>query len=393
MSANRLAKTYNPEYKVYILIENDNMRVLFDKHDLIHEVLNLYRKMHASPSCNITQYTLNLEEYNAVKDLLANKTFPYNERKVDLVDNLIGCALNLNHMTKQLGIDESKTESVIVPPREGRYKSLASSVDNPLLKVIDTKPMIEFPSKYDNFHNATFELRDKQEVIENPSGIEKSDLSGYQFADIWEDVKKDLEKKTPQNSSSLSVVYNNLYECVLPVAHSERITQICEEFRDFELIRTFSNLDSKTYSAIEEHIKSSMYCDLSTVYKKVDAIENLFEIAKINAQEAENALILSYIKTNYHISDDASKRIKVSVLLEEVQKELKLTNANLKHKFANILGEIGLQKKRFSDGMYLYGIESKAVRHIINHKVQQQDIDAFMSAREKELSNPIQSKC
>ena len=391
MSANRLAKTYNPEYKVYILIENDNMRVLFDKHDLIHEVLNLYRKMHASPSCNITQYTLNLEEYNAVKDLLANKTFPYNERKVDLVDNLIGCALNLNKMTKQLGSDEDETNTTTVPPREGRYKSLASSVDNPLLKVIEPKPINEVFSMCDDFHKATYELRDGQEVIKDPSGIETSDLSGYQFADIWEDVKKDLEKKTPQNSSSLSIIYNNLYECVLAIPHSERITQICEEFRDFELLRTFTNLDSKTYSAIEGHIKNSMYCELSTVYKKVTAIENLFDIAKINAHEAENALILSYIKTNYHISDDVSKRIKVSVLLEEVQKELKLTNTNLKHKFANILSEIGLQKKRFSDGMYLYGIESKAYRKVIDPEVQRMDMNAFMSAREKELSNPIQT--
>lgn len=379
------------EYKVYILIENDSMRILFDQYDLIHEVLNLYRMMHASPSCNITQYTLNLEEYNAVKDMLANKTFPYNERKVTLVNNLIGCALNLNKMTKQLGIDDNDTDIVTVPPRNSPFKSLARSVDSPK-KVVDTKPMIEFPSVYDDFHKATYELRDGQEVTENPSGIETSDLSGYQFADIWEDVKKELEKKTPQNASSLSIVYNSLYECVLPVAHSEKVTKICEEFRDFELIRTFTNLDSKTYSVIEEHIKSSMYCELSTVYKKVTAIENLFDIAKINTQEAENALILSYIKTNYHISDDVGKRIKVSVLLEEVQRELKLTNANLKHKFANILAEIGLQKKRFSDGMYLYGIESKAYRKVIDPKVQTMDMDAFMSAREKELSNPMQAR-
>jgi hypothetical protein len=216
-------------------------------------------------------------------------------------------------------------------------------------------------------------------------GVETTSLAGYKFAEIWDDVKKEFEKNTIKQTSTITVIYNTMYECAVAIEHSKRITQICEEFPDFKIVRTFTDIDTRTRSAIEEHINNNMYCDLATVEKKVEAIENLFDIAKKNPQDAENALILCYIKTNYHISEDVSKRVKVSVLLDEVQKELKLNNTNLKHKFASILAEIGLQKKRFSDGMYLFGIESKAFQHVIEHNVHQKDMDAFIMARNKEI--------
>ena len=74
---------------------------------------------------------------------------------------------------------------------------------------------------------------------------------------------------------------------------------------------------------------------------------------------------------------------------------MKISNTNLKYNFANYLYDIGLQKKRYSDGMYLYGIESKAnakINDLKKVKLTNKDYEKLIDSRDKELNEIYNSR-
>jgi hypothetical protein len=167
---------------------------------------------------------------------------------------------------------------------------------------------------------------------------------------------------------------------------SASIDKCVQEFKDFKLIREYEDLMDITFNKINEYFSKNMYCTEEMLIKKLDAFESLYDIDKRCPLEKEKRLILYYINSNYNISNNVENRIKVSILLDNVQKELRINDVNLKYRFTSILYEIGLQKKRYSDGMYVYGIQPKSELKIVDKEyVKNLSINNIIEKRQQEM--------
>lgn len=81
---------------------------------------------------------------------------------------------------------------------------------------------------------------------------------------------------------------------------------------------------------------------------------------KRHSQEHEN--IKRYIDTHYEIIDDLNYKIKASVLCQKIARHLiydEVATQGLNVRLSNYLKEMGLQKKRYNDGYYYYGLKPK----------------------------------
>jgi hypothetical protein len=76
--------------------------------------------------------------------------------------------------------------------------------------------------------------------------------------------------------------------------------------------------------------------------------------------EEENIKI--FIEQRYEILDDLNYKIKASVLCQEIARNLlydPVTAQALGVRLSNYLKDMGLQKKRYNDGYYYYGLKPK----------------------------------
>jgi hypothetical protein len=82
----------------------------------------------------------------------------------------------------------------------------------------------------------------------------------------------------------------------------------------------------------------------------------------------EQELINRYLLTTYEISQDLSYKIKSSVLCQEIGRFVladTLNTQGLNVRLSNYLKELGLQKKRYNDGYYYYGLKPKNVKQSV----------------------------
>lgn len=350
-----LPTSTSSNYKVYLFEENDNMRLVFDKHDLVQRVLELY----------------NLMQVNIIN---INTGYSVNEAEKELISYVMGGGSNCFTLKHDRGAKAAipqlesflNAAKLVNAMKWSLSPASASSVGQSV-----------FDSKWQR--NTSSKLEKPYEVSIEGDGFKPIDTSIDEYASVIDEVYKGetLSKK----SVSCCVLYNSLYECALVCDISKSLHTIVKEFPEFQIVREYKELSQSKHEILKEYFTKNMYNELDVINKKLTAFENLYDITNTDPNEEQKAKILCYIKTYYNISTQAEKRIKVSTLLEEVEKDLNITNTtNLKYRFASMLAELGLQKKRYSDGMYIYGLESKSMEKVHNSEA---DIKHYMSTHPK----------
>lgn len=132
---------------------------------------------------------------------------------------------------------------------------------------------------------------------------------------------------------------------------------------DFVIIKKYLELSEELFDNLNKMFNNKEFLDKDDYEKKVLSFEVLygFNIQTKNAYK-EKTIIMNYLKENYDISEDINKRMKASIIIEYIQRDLFLDISNkleFSKKVSQYLLELNLKKKRFSDGIYYYGIESK----------------------------------
>ena len=392
-------------YTVHAFEENDSIRLIFDKHRLVRQLVDLYKKMDVNIKSIATGYNVNTYEKELITSILTDTTLstknandPYSK-----INDIIDGVMRLYDVKHELTVntDNALTLNIVDPidsTSECRKKlGLSASYKIAIGRTPDLidshkeeKGMpLQLPPRL--FEQSRYQSHEYESVYTMKVSVEPSCFEN-EFTSVMDEVKREISQKQKQGEKYIGIIYNTIYECVLVCNLTPELRQIVREFPDFKLMREYTNLSSTSTDMITTYFLNNMYCDIETVTKKIDAFESLYDLTK-NPLEEEKTLILYYINNYYNISRSVDKRIKVSVLLEEVEKELKLkSSSNLKYRFASILAELGLQKKRYSDGMYIYGIESKAmskVRGDHEQKLSEHDIDTYMAKRDEELKRPL----
>lgn len=344
---------------VYIFEENDNMTLVFDKYDLVSKVLQLYALMQVNVSSIHTGYTVTDEEKELVSYVMGGGSncfaIKQNDREsmnpIDRVKLFLDATKTIRAITTLLTEPPSHTKHTVqlVP------KPCVNTLDRPFkLKTMD-----------DPFQGNIDE-----------DGVKPVNDASDNYASVMDEIMTGENKVN--SSTSICILYNSVYECALVCDVDKILHTLVKEFPEFQIVREYSGLSACKHAILKEYFAKNMYNELEVINKKLTAFENLYDITTQDPMEEQKAKIFCYIKHYYNISNNVEKRIKVSTLLEAVEQDLNLTNSNnLKYRFASILAELGLQKKRYSDGMYIYGIESKSMAKV---ETSDKDIQQYMSS-------------
>jgi hypothetical protein len=117
--------------------------------------------------------------------------------------------------------------------------------------------------------------------------------------------------------------------------------------------------------------------------------KKIFIFKNLNGNNDKNELnekdIEKYLNSIYYISDNISNKIKSSELTNNILLyfRLDLKNIGLKNKISMMLIEIGLKKKRFSDGNYYYGLKLREK----DHNIIEFDINHLIKQRKEQINN------
>jgi hypothetical protein len=354
-------------YNVYLFEENDNFKVVFDKHNIVQHVLDLYNKMQVNIKSIDTSHRVG-------------------EAAKDIVSFVLGGGTNCFPISHQNGITEAlqQLQSFLSAAQTLDYQKRCLTIGNSVNKVPES--VLKTRSDLPEFLHSRFSKimnNDDKSVAEEVAPMDVS--AGGEYVSVIDEIIKQ-EKQcasivdglsgqgTQQGPLSVCILYNTVYECAIVCDINKTLHQVVKEFPEFQIVREYKDLKPCKHNILKEYFSKNMYNELEVVNKKLTAYENLYDITNTDPLEEQRTKILCYIKNYYNISNQPDKRIKVSTLLEEVEKDLNITSSqNLKYRFASMLAELGLQKKRYSDGMYIYGIESKSMAKVHSSDVAIKD--------------------
>ena len=175
------------------------------------------------------------------------------------------------------------------------------------------------------------------------------------------DCNKSLVINTTNNSNELSILNSN------------------PEFGFLELFSiTTSNNEIIKY--IESQFSNGCFLDINILNTKMEQTAEHIKLleqekATDNSLTQEKQLVITYFKSNFIINDDINKRMKASTLYDLVVNSnvLNLPKDKLsgfKNRLSEYLKEIGLQKKRYNDGFYYYGIIDKSTITNLSERIK-----------------------
>jgi hypothetical protein len=195
---------------------------------------------------------------------------------------------------------------------------------------------------------------------------------------------KPLEKSKPLETpkeSDLHVVtswilLNTLYSIAI-VADVRDARAFAEAFPEFRLVHDVSafvtHSDTNTYAAIRQHFHKVSFSSYADVVAKFDAFRKLYGLDDPKTEcgglsssswpaQFEKRRVKEILAERFSISESPDKRLKANDLYKDLINCMCVpySEANLfKKRVAGYLVEFKLQKKRYSDAYYYYGIERR----------------------------------
>lgn len=158
-------------------------------------------------------------------------------------------------------------------------------------------------------------------------------------------------------TNNLDVVYSKSRQLALVLVNKDRdiVKDICNSFPELIYICGKIAIPDQQKCDIEDKIHLQAFIG-------VDQIKNMLEqLGQEQTSEADK--VKSYIKNNYILNNDISNRIGATSLLNQILSGLELNADANKHGFskriAEYMDQLGCKKKRYSDGIYYYGLLPK----------------------------------
>lgn len=136
------------------------------------------------------------------------------------------------------------------------------------------------------------------------------------------------------------------------------VEYLTKNFKDFELVKTYSQLNIKELENIKNYFHKRDFESNEIILKKINSFEFLFDMNN----DVNDNKIEAFIRERYTINNQHKDMIKANEILEQIFLELQYCykdKIKLTKELSGILLSMGLKKKRMSDGIYYCGIVSK----------------------------------
>jgi hypothetical protein len=244
-------------------------------------------------------------------------------------------------------------------------------IDIPSKLIDDIKKTIEFSKVKSFWENVQYPPKPKVKYDEQMCYSSFS----CKFADVNSNEHINTPPNKPEPKSSIYVFFNNIYNLTLVVNSQDLLSvpsDIPANFQDFSLVKEFlPSMSADTRKAFDNIFHKKSFQSVYEIEEKIKAFENLYNISNVKTEKAK---VKEYFDTYYLISNEVEKRIKANDLYKEVINNLCIPYDNaalFKKRLAGYLIEFSLQKKRFSDAYYYYGLEKLQAPKITLEQIEE----------------------
>lgn len=171
------------------------------------------------------------------------------------------------------------------------------------------------------------------------------------------------------SDSNVFIVYNTLYNISLVVKEEKSFFEkVCQDFSEFHILASLplTTQEHDIYEQAQTFFHQTLFEEEADLEKKVTSFKILFNISPIATKDArdEKEEVQNIMKHLFDISSDPKERMKavelyhrVSSLLPGVTKLSATSETSLHKRLAVYFTDMGLTRKRFTDGVYYYGIK------------------------------------
>jgi hypothetical protein len=168
------------------------------------------------------------------------------------------------------------------------------------------------------------------------------------------------------SSSKFYILYNKLFNMSLIVSDSEEIIQhLCLQFPEFEVVLSFSTNDDNLISISNNYFDKRMYESKKDIIEKAQAFTTLYELNRKNTagEKTEREEVYNILDNYFIVNNDPKFKIKAIDLYSRVTNYLSSnidkikSQTQLQKRLSSYFMEKGLTRKRYTDGIYYYGIQ------------------------------------
>lgn len=183
------------------------------------------------------------------------------------------------------------------------------------------------------------------------------------------DIKENTEES---NVPSIFVLINDKFLQTITIEKPDAdILHIIKTHSEFGFVKLFgittNNKDIVNF--IEREFNKTQFNDIDEINKKLLVTSQYIEFSNKhnnanNIVSSEENLVKKFLNSKYTFDDDINHKMKASTLYDIIinSKVVKIDNdkvSGFRTRLSKYLKDIGLQKKRYNDGFYYYGIVEK----------------------------------
>lgn len=220
---------------------------------------------------------------------------------------------------------------------------------------------------------------------------------------LCSDFNDDTNANANVMLSKLIIVLINVFYQTMIIVDPDLLTLEtifeCTEYGFTELFTVkVKNTDEEIEAFIKKQYDRVIFNNIEELTQALLSTSQFIEFIK-NKQERSGPLVeeeksvKEYLKNYFVISEDINKKMKASSLFDIVTKSdlCKIDKSKFqgfKNRLSNYLKEIGLQKKRYNDGYYYYGIIEKELTSYKSSRLYSSKILAIDDIiKEREMMN------
>lgn len=220
--------------------------------------------------------------------------------------------------------------------------------------------------------------------------------------DNVEDVLVEEEKKL--EFESICVLINDKFLQTLTIKNPDQnILHIIKNHSEFGFVKLFDypTKNSDIINFIEREFNKVSFNDIEEVNKKLLVTSQYIDFSnkqKNSNMKATNEeqLVKKYFNSKYLINDNINNKMKASTLYDIIINSNAITIeenklAGFRTRLSKYLKDLGLQKKRYNDGFYYYGIIEKKPDDIINNDKSKSDLGTLYSKKIEERLQDTQN--
>lgn len=334
--------------------------------------------------------------YTYISKLDESSIYTYNLKIIDLCDYFVICVLRTPaqySMSTLSKVIELYKEMDIHPEVHdtpyhvnndtlrfienvcGRYISSITNKKDDIIK--DLSKIIQFKYLQNDWGRKKLQLESNIETatdnipthkIENDATLPAQTLgfetSTYHFSEITDEVA------ILSDVHNVFIIYNKLFNLVLVIKDSKNfLEEMCKDFPDFEIVGEFPCIirEQDVFEKAKPFFHQTLFEFKSDVENKINAFRTLFNFTVSPCGTDERTEVQNIMHRLFDINTDPKERMRALELYMKVssyipRNHIQCSNDSILHKrLAAYFLEMGLIKKRFSDGVYYYGIKLKTV--------------------------------